>query len=60
MINARNILILINVPYAILIIIVYKILMEMPMDYADARMAIMMIIRISYVSNVLNFGYNIK
>ena len=51
---------LINALYVILIIIELKILMEIIMDNAYAKMAIMMIIRIVYANYALfHFGYNI-
>ena len=48
---------LINALNAILIIIAYKILMEISMDNVYVRMVIMMIIKIINANNVLNFGY---
>ena len=56
-INAQLILMRLNVLHAIFIIIEYKILMEIIMDNVYVKMAIMMIIKIVYVNNVLNFGY---
>ena len=54
--NVNFIWILINALNAIFLIIELNILMEILMDNADARMDIMMIIKIVYASNVLLFG----
>ena len=60
MINAKHTLMLMNALHVIIIIIEYKILMEISMDNAYVMVVIMMIIRIFYANNVLNFGYFIN
>ena len=57
MINAKHTLMLMNVLHVIIIIIAYKILMEISMDNAYVVMVILMIIQIINANNVLNFGY---
>ena len=57
MINVKHTLMLINAFHVILIIIEYKILMEISMDNVYVMTVTMMIIRIINANYALNFGY---